>query len=489
MMTFSIRTKTTALLAFGILVSVGASGANYKPIVLDPTYEHDKWNTEPDDHIREFRAFTASFDGKDDGNGDGDDRDDKDKWGVPEWVAYEIRKAPSNLGAAPNRPSPWIHDGTLFAEEVCPDDSSYKHSNFSRGHMCMKSIAWRLGANADWNTHTTINAVPQLQSHNGKIWLDLEEKTKDWADKYGKIWVICGPIFDNKVPSNWIGDHDEKKVAVPDKLFKIVIREKTGPQDLVTMAFIQPHKKIDKVGGRYQHETYLRSIKDIEAATGIDFLTSLPDDIEQAIEGTKATALWSTEGLPEVVDEDDEQPTSELTDAAIAKLITDLKSAATILQRTSEKLATVGDDGEEHAAALIAARKATEEARAYVDAFNTEEPTSEGEGASGHKLKIVSVLPNPVGDDSLSEAVTIRNDSNVAVDLSGYKLQDDDNTSWALSGILQPGATRIFVASERLGSLKLPNSGDAVKLVSIADGRIMHEVRYGKARSGETFTF
>jgi endonuclease G, mitochondrial len=449
MTTLSLRTQFTALFAFTMLAVVGASGANYKPIVLDPTYDHDKWNTEPDDHIREFRAFTASFDGKDDGNGDGDELDDKDKWGVPEWVAYEIRKAPSSLGAAPNRPSPWIHDRNLFTDEICPDDSSYKHSNFSRGHMCMKSIAWRLGANADWNTHTTINAVPQLQSHNGKIWLNLEEKTKDWADKYGKIWVICGPIFDNQVPTKWIGDHDEKKVAVPDKFFKIVIREKNGPQDLIAMAFIQPHKKIDKVGDRYQHETYLRSINDVEAATGIDFLTSLPDNVEQALEGGKATALWSTEGIPEVV----------------------------------------RDEGGEHATALIAARKAIEEARAHVDAFNREEPTSDVEGASGHKLKIVSVLPNPVGVDALSEAVTIRNDSNVAVDLSGYKLQDDDNTSWTLAGVLQPGATRIFVASERLGSLKLANNGDVVKLVSIADGRIMHEVRYGKARSGETFTF
>lgn len=452
MTTLSLRTQFTALFAFTMLAVVGASGANYKPIVLDPTYDHDKWNTEPDDHIREFRAFTASFDGADDGNGDGDELDDKDKWGVPEWVAYEIRKAPSSLGAAPNRPSPWIHDNTLFAEEICPDDASYKHSNFSRGHMCMKSIAWRLGANADWNTHTTINAVPQLQSHNGKIWLNLEEKTKDWADKYGKIWVICGPIFDNQVPTKWIGDHDEKKVAVPDKFFKIVIREKTGPQDLIAMAFIQPHTKIDKVGGRYEHETYLRSIKDVEAATGIDFLTSLPDHVEQALEGAKATALWPTEGLPEVVGEDDD-----------------------------------------HATALIAARKATEEAHAYVDAFNRafnrKEPTSDGEGSSGHKLKIVSVVPNPVGVDALSEAVAIRNDSNVAVDLSGYKLQDDDNTGWTLKGVLQPGATRTFVASERLGSLKLANNGDVVKLVSIADGRIMHEVRYGKARSGETFTF
>ena len=78
------------------------------------------------------------------------------------------------------------------SRDEAPHDNSYKHSGFSRGHMCMKHIAWRLGANADWNTHTTINASPQIQKFNAGIWLDMENKTKDYVDKYGKIWVICG---------------------------------------------------------------------------------------------------------------------------------------------------------------------------------------------------------------------------------------------------------------------------------------------------------
>jgi hypothetical protein len=33
-----------------------------RPDPLDPTYEHDRWRTEPRDEVRDFRAFTTSFD-------------------------------------------------------------------------------------------------------------------------------------------------------------------------------------------------------------------------------------------------------------------------------------------------------------------------------------------------------------------------------------------------------------------------------------------
>ena len=60
-----------------------ALATDFKPIELHPDYRHDRFNTEPDDHIKHFRAYTTSFDTKDDNDGDGDD----DAWGIPEWVA------------------------------------------------------------------------------------------------------------------------------------------------------------------------------------------------------------------------------------------------------------------------------------------------------------------------------------------------------------------------------------------------------------------
>ncbi len=60
----------------------------FRTIVLDPTYEHDKWGTEPKDHMYEFAAYISSFDSKDDNDGNGTE----DTWGIPERVSYEIKK-------------------------------------------------------------------------------------------------------------------------------------------------------------------------------------------------------------------------------------------------------------------------------------------------------------------------------------------------------------------------------------------------------------
>ena len=67
---------------------------------------------------------------------------------------------------------------------------------------------------ASWNTCIMINTVPQLQWQNNLIWKGLEKNCTDWADKHNKVWVICGPVFFNKNPSVWLGQQNEKRVAV-----------------------------------------------------------------------------------------------------------------------------------------------------------------------------------------------------------------------------------------------------------------------------------
>lgn len=257
--------------------------SGYKPIVLTQSYEHDKWNTLPKESVREFRAYVTSF----------DDNSDGVLSRNPDWVAYEIRKKPEGMpsGKAPKRPSKWIEDDKY--EDDAPHDNSYKNSGFSRGHMCMKHIAWRLGANADYNTHTTINASPQTQKFNAGIWLDMEYLTQDWADKYGRVWVICGGAYRNNKPTRWIGDAGEERVAIPEFFWKVVIR--MDGEELKSMAFMYPHEAIDKNAQtkKYSHTDYLTSINEVERMTGLDFLTDIEDEKEEALENLIAVDVWT----------------------------------------------------------------------------------------------------------------------------------------------------------------------------------------------------
>ncbi len=269
----------------------GTRAAELRPIVRHPGYLHDRFDTQPKDIVREFRAYTSSFDGKDDDNGDAR----VDLWAIPEWVAYELRRTPMDLGRAPDkRPSPWITDYALREEGIAPSDNSYKGSGYSRGHLCMKSHAWRLGADADWNTHTVLNACPQLQAMNNGVWKGLENKTANWADKYGTVWIICGPVIYNMVPSNWIGDPGEVPVSVPDAFFKIVIKDSTAGGVPDVLAFILPMEGVGNYSSSNHVLTpYLTSVDVVEALTQLNFLTNLPKAIEEQIEKVVHTEIWA----------------------------------------------------------------------------------------------------------------------------------------------------------------------------------------------------
>ncbi len=272
-----------------VFLTCCASATGFKPILPPPPgYQHDRFNTEPDDHLCEFHAYTTSFDTADDDDGDGG----PDLWRIPEWVAYELRKGePGDF----DRPSPWITDDTLHALAIAPDDDSYKHSGFSRGHMCMKDHAARLGANADHNTHTVLNACPQLQCMNGGVWLGLENKTAQWADKYGKVWIVCGPVFWTRKPSKFIGDEGELRVAVPDAFFKIVVKESGTLEIVDVLAFLIPQEGVENYcSTNHPLQPYLVSVDTIESLTGLDFLTGLPDDQEAALEKVVQIDLWPT---------------------------------------------------------------------------------------------------------------------------------------------------------------------------------------------------
>ena len=257
------------LLAYLVCVS-------YKPIVLDPNYSHDRWQTQPKDIVRHFRAYTVSFDGPDKG----------DRLNVPEWVSYEIKPLTRHLGKGPERPSPWIHE-----KGVSPADDSYRGSGFDRGHLCQKYHAFRLGANADWNTHTTLNACPQYPAFNRGIWLDLESKCADWADEFQEsIWIITGPVFYNLGSVKWIGDDNEETVAIPQGFFKIIIRQHNSMPHV--MALLYPHHSDYPQKGPYYHSKYLVSVDYVEMLTGLDFFTELPIDLEKRLESRRGNRLW-----------------------------------------------------------------------------------------------------------------------------------------------------------------------------------------------------
>lgn len=161
--------------------------------------------------------------------------------------------------------------------------------------MAMKFIAERLGHDAAYNTHTMLNAVPQRDTFNSGIWQEMEYLTGAWAQEYGAVWVITGPVVIDNQPSGWIGQGDEFRVAIPYALFKIVIKDsETHPEKPDVLAFLYPQIGPTYHGkAPYPHQNYLVSVDYIEELTGLDFLTTLPDAIENELESETKEWLWA----------------------------------------------------------------------------------------------------------------------------------------------------------------------------------------------------
>lgn len=271
-------------------------------------YIHDRFSPPPEIK-RVFHSFVVSFDSKDDDNED----EKPDLLRVPHWVSQEIRKwqPEENLRddieswclETSTRPS-WTTDRDLFSTGVAPNDASYKHSGYDRGHMAMKLLSERMGNDAARETFTVLNAVPQQGKFNQGIWQQLEYLTGAWAQVYENIWVLQGPVFMG-TPIKWIGDPRERKVAIPDAVYKIIIKESVN-NSLDVLAFLYPQLGPGYHGSskEYRHERFLTSVDEIEKLTGLDFFIDLgtkPNNktqesvLEKKLERDVAQKLWYPE--------------------------------------------------------------------------------------------------------------------------------------------------------------------------------------------------
>ena len=111
-----------------------------------------------------------------------------------------------------------------------------------------------------------------------------------------------------------------------------------------------------------------------------------------------------------------------------------------------------------------------------------ETPARETE-TSTSQLRIKSLLPNPVGDESQNEAATLINLGTAEVNLSGWTLRDRVHTSWDLSGVGSVGSTPVVI--RRNGQpMAMNNRGDTIDLVD-PSGNVAHSVTYHSTTEDE----
>ena len=187
---------------------------------------------------------------------------------TPIWVAWEVTR--EEIRGNSKRTNEFVPDPKVKGRKAYTAD--YTGSGYDRGHMAP-------AADMKWNQQAMeesfymTNICPQVPNLNRGDWNDLEEKTREWAKRYGSAYVACGPIYRNKTPKR-IGTHE---VAVPDAFFKVILVKKG--LEVETIGFIFENRK-----GAAPLKRYSRPVKEVERITGMDFFSALPDEIEKRTE-------------------------------------------------------------------------------------------------------------------------------------------------------------------------------------------------------------
>lgn len=195
---------------------------------------------------------------------------------LPNWVAWHLT-AERTEGSAKR-------SGVDFAEDTeVPEpratDWDYYNSGYDRGHMCPAADnKWSKKAMEESFLFT--NMCPQNGNLNRGDWNEMEMACRKWAKKYGDLYIVCGPIL-YKGKHKTIG---KNKVVVPEAFFKVVLRTGDDPQ---AIGFIYKN-----TSGNRPKDSYVNTVDEVERITGIDFFSSLPDDVEKNVEATADIANW-----------------------------------------------------------------------------------------------------------------------------------------------------------------------------------------------------
>ena len=205
--------------------------------------------------------------------------------GGPNWVSWNLNA--TQFGGA-DRCDCFLADPQLPDSIYHVVTSDYTGSGYSRGHMVMSEQ--RTASDAE-NAVTFLltNILPQIQDMNGGPWLKFEIHNNDQARISNKeVYVIAGGIYSaNPATLNGAG-----KVQIPTSTWKIVVIMDRGEglDDIFTTADVQviAVNMPNQAGIQSQPwEAYRTTVDAIEAATGYDFLSSLPDAIENAVEAAQ----------------------------------------------------------------------------------------------------------------------------------------------------------------------------------------------------------
>lgn len=197
------------------------------------------------------------------------------------WTFHELTKE-STYGNASRDGLSFMPDKKVSTFSALSTD--YTRSGYDRGHLvpagdfkcCQDLLA---------DTFWVSNIIPQDPDCNRNMWNTMEQQIRNWVRRKKRFYVFTGPVLEAGLPK--IGKYN--RISIPKYMFKIlVIPNENNPENTEVKAFLIPNRP--DLGHNFT--LYKTSVDEIERVTGLDFLASLPDDVENKIEANISTIRW-----------------------------------------------------------------------------------------------------------------------------------------------------------------------------------------------------
>jgi endonuclease G len=203
--------------------------------------------------------------------------------GTPNWVSWHLQ--PSDLGKA-DRQNDFRPDPALPSQftHVLPRD--YTGSGFDRGHLCNSEDRTRNDADNS-ATFVMTNIVPQTPDLNRGPWVKLESYARTLVRQGNKLSIIAGCSGMHTT----IGRTNS--VTVPTACWKVIVVLPPGRSPLTALKADTRVIAVDMPNTQgiknKDWRVYLTTVREIEAKTGYDFLSTVPRDMQDQIETRKDT--------------------------------------------------------------------------------------------------------------------------------------------------------------------------------------------------------
>ncbi|SEN16133.1 endonuclease G [bacterium A37T11] len=205
--------------------------------------------------------------------------------GIPNWTSWHLDD--SNFSGAASRQDDFAGYSGLPSDWYQVSNLSYAGSGFDRGHNCPSGDRTS-SISANSATFLMVNMIPQAPKNNQGPWEELESDIREELGTTKEAYIIMGSYGEGGDGTYGTKTKiDNGNITVPAHVWKVAIILTKGNGDLIridantkVIAVDMPNSNSVKTNWKQ----FKVSVDAIEAATGYELLSSLPDAVQYALE-------------------------------------------------------------------------------------------------------------------------------------------------------------------------------------------------------------